>query len=168
MVSYSNEVKHGVLGVPQARLDSRRGVRPVARLWQRGAQALGCDWPGLHRRGRPDRMTGQRGGHHVVAIAAPTAPRPAPHWRRPVRGACAPSRHHAWTRPDGGCPACPWRMTEAGAELCCKIGGWGKNNLPTPCNLSWLYIVGSKIMVVLARVGSAPLFLIDKTPDLPV
>ena len=45
VVSYTNEVKHGVLGVPQALLDQYGAVsEPVARAMAEGArQALGCD-----------------------------------------------------------------------------------------------------------------------------
>ena len=102
VVSYTNEVKHGVLGVPQALLDQYGAVsEPVARAMAEGArQALGCDLAlastGVAGPDRDDR--GNEVGTMFVAIAAPdgTHVRPLHLGGRPVRGRLrTQTAHHA-------------------------------------------------------------------------
>ena len=102
VVSYTNEVKHGVLGVPQALLDQYGAVsEPVARAMAEGArQALGCDLAlastGVAGPDRDDR--GNEVGPMFVAIAAPdgTHVRPLHLGGRPVRGRLrTQTAHHA-------------------------------------------------------------------------
>ena len=102
VVSYTNEVKHGVLGVPQALLDQYGAVSgPVARAMAEGARrALGCDLAlsttGVAGPDRDDR--GNEVGTMFVAIAAPdgTHVRPLHLGGRPVRGRLrTQTAHHA-------------------------------------------------------------------------
>ena len=102
VVSYTNEVKHGVLGVPQALLDQYGAVsEPVARAMAEGARrALGCDLAlsstGVAGPDRDDR--GNEVGTMFVAIAAPdgTHVRPLRLGGRPVRDRLrTQTAHHA-------------------------------------------------------------------------
>ena len=102
VVSYTNEVKHGVLGVPQSLLDQYGAVSgPVARAMAEGARrALGCDLAlastGVAGPDRDDR--GNEVGTMFVAIAAPdgTHVRPLHLGGRPVRSRLrTQTAHHA-------------------------------------------------------------------------
>ena len=91
IVSYTNEVKAGVLGVPQALLDQYGAVSaPVAQAMAEGARrALGCDIAlsstGVAGPDRDDR--GNEVGTMFVAIATPEGShvRPLHLGSRPVR-----------------------------------------------------------------------------------
>ena len=102
VVSYTNEVKHGVLGVPQDMLDRFGAVSaPVAQAMAQGARrVLGCDIAlsstGVAGPDRDDR--GNEVGTMFVAIAAPdgTHVRPLHLGGRPVRGRLrTQTAHHA-------------------------------------------------------------------------
>ena len=143
MVSYTNEVKHGVLGVPQALLDQYGAVSgPVARAMAEGARrALGCDLAlsttGVAGPDRDDR--GNEVGTMFVAIAAPdgTHVRPLHLGGRPVRGRLrTQTAHHAldlarrWLTglPPGGTDGGPLRRMPV------IKSGAGEKYPPTPCN----------------------------------
>ncbi len=103
MVSYTNEVKHGVLGVPQELLDQYGAVSaPVAEAMAEGARrVLGCDI-GLSSTGvaGPDKDDrGNEVGTMFVAIATPegTYVRPLRTTRPPGAGPAAhQTAHHAF------------------------------------------------------------------------
>lgn len=103
VVSYTNEVKAGVLGVPQALLDEFGAVSaPVAKAMAEGARrALGCDIAlsstGVAGPDKDDR--GNEVGTMFVAIATPegTHVRPLRLGNRPVRARLrTQTTHHAF------------------------------------------------------------------------
>ena len=103
VVSYTNEVKHGVLGVPQALLDQYGAVSaPVAQAMAEGARAaLGCDIAlsstGVAGPGKDD--WGNEVGTMFVAIATPegTHVRPLHLGTRPTRTRLrTQTAHHAF------------------------------------------------------------------------
>ena len=103
IVSYTNEVKHAVLGVPQDLLDQHGAVSaPVAQAMAEGARkALGCDIAlsstGVAGPGKDDR--GNEVGTMFVAIATPegTHVRPLHLGNRPIRARLRiQTTHHAF------------------------------------------------------------------------